>query len=99
VSQLPAESATVRAAVGPSAAWTVEAHLLALVHDAVAAGNWQRAGKSSAPKPKPIPRPGVGDKGRRKVRGSSFEIADFDRVYQSALEKAADRWTTDPESG
>lgn len=37
--------------------WSVEAQLLALIADGINVGNWQRIGKKSAPKPKPIPRP------------------------------------------
>jgi hypothetical protein len=40
---------------GPS--WSVEAQLIALAADHLAMGNWQRAGRKSAPKPKRIPRP------------------------------------------
>ncbi len=38
-------------------AWNVEAQLLAEVVDTLAIGNWQRAGKKTAPRPKPLPRP------------------------------------------
>ena len=34
--------------------WTLDQHLLALVHDQLAAANWQRAGKRTAPRPKPV---------------------------------------------
>lgn len=37
--------------------WTIEAQLLASIADTLASANWQRAGKRSAPRPKPIPRP------------------------------------------
>lgn len=34
--------------------WSLEAHLLAVVADQLAVGNWQRQGKKGAPRPKPI---------------------------------------------
>lgn len=37
--------------------WTAAEELLALAVDLLARGNWQRGGKKSAPKPKPVPRP------------------------------------------
>lgn len=37
--------------------WTITDQLLALVHDLLNQGNWQRAGKKTAPRPKPLPRP------------------------------------------
>ena len=56
---MPQESATWRAIDPEAAAWTLEAHLAALAVDVLQAGNWQRAGKKGARRPKPIPRPGV----------------------------------------
>lgn len=37
--------------------WSVEAQLMAEATDALNMANWQRGGRRSAPKPKPIPRP------------------------------------------
>lgn len=37
--------------------WSVEAQLVAALVDLTQIANWQRAGKKSAPKPKPIERP------------------------------------------
>jgi hypothetical protein len=86
---LPDDSALARAVIGPSASWSVEAHLLALVHDAVAAGNWQRQGKQNASKPPPLPRPGVADKGRKKFGSVSYEPADFAAKLAAARAAAA----------
>ena len=86
---LPAESATVRALIGPTAAWSTEAHLLALVHDAVTAGNWQRQGKANVPKPRPLPRPGVDDPGRSKIGGGSYDPDDFQQRLAAARQAAA----------
>lgn len=54
------QSALARVTNPEMAAWAsgaVVPWLLATVADLLAAANWQRAGKNSAPKPKPIPRP------------------------------------------
>lgn len=40
---------------GPT--WSLEAQILAEATDALNMANWQRGGKRSAPRPKPIPRP------------------------------------------
>lgn len=45
--------------------WPTTDQLLAEIADALNAANWQRAGKSSAPKPKRIPRPWEKAKSRR----------------------------------
>lgn len=34
--------------------WTLDQHLLALVHDQLAIANWQRQGKKGAKRPEPI---------------------------------------------
>lgn len=34
--------------------WTLDQHLLALVHDQLALANWQRQGKKGATRPKPL---------------------------------------------
>lgn len=57
---LPRDSATVRAVGGPEAEWGLQEQLLAIVGDAVRAGNWQRSGDKKIQRPDPIPRPGVG---------------------------------------
>ena len=62
VRNAPPTTAYFRAVHGDDvAAWAShpEMYLLATVADLLANGNWQRAGKQSAAKPKPIKRPGV----------------------------------------
>lgn len=59
VAWLPPEAAVWMAANPDSAMWGLTEHLLALVCDYLAAGNWQRGGDSHAQRPDPIPRPGV----------------------------------------
>lgn len=56
--QLPADSATVRAASGDAAAWTLSEHLLAGILDAELAALWQRGGGKGR-RPRPIERPGT----------------------------------------
>ncbi|HEY1395017.1 hypothetical protein [Roseateles sp.] len=46
------ESLLHRALAGDE--WSLNDHLLALVHDQLALANWQRSGKQRGPKPKPI---------------------------------------------
>ena len=58
VRQLPQESATARAELGPVVDWSPTDYLIALVVDLLAEGNWQRAGDKKVPHPKPIRRPG-----------------------------------------
>ncbi len=58
VRNLPRTSALVRVRVGEAARWGDLEHLVATAIDALAAGNWQRAGKPHAPRPKPVKRPG-----------------------------------------
>ena len=72
--------------VDKEAAWwdsgQVVPYLLALVGDLLAAGNWQRAGKKNAPKPKPIQRPG--DKPKGAVFGADpIPISEFDDWWNS----------------
>jgi hypothetical protein len=54
---LPPDSASV--CVTNPDQWDREEHLLAGIYDLLATANWQRGGKKSAPRPKPLPRPGV----------------------------------------
>lgn len=61
VRRAPSDSALVQAMHPEESAWDIHAHLLASVLDTLNFANWQRQGKKSAKKPKPIPRPGVTD--------------------------------------
>lgn len=56
-----ADSALHRAMHPDAAPWGLSEHLLAVVADAVIAGNWMqsRDGQKNRNRPKPIPRPGV----------------------------------------
>lgn len=53
----------MREVVGEQARWGLTEQLLATAVDVLQAANWQRGGNKNAPKPKPIPRPGVTDTG------------------------------------
>lgn len=66
--------------------WETGDHLLAAVVDAVQIGNWQRAGKKSLPKPKPVQRPG--SKGKTKTIGSDpIPISQFNDWWDSMSKK------------
>lgn len=64
LSELPDESRTRKKIAGPVAAWSQEAHLLAVIVDQLAAANWMYVSAHSGenttipPAPEPIRRPG-----------------------------------------
>lgn len=59
--------------------------------DATNVANWQRAGKRTAPKPKPVQRPGLRQTGRHVGRrGSGMSMAEFDAAYQQARAKVTE---------
>jgi len=70
--------------------WSMESQLLAIVADATAVGNWQRAGRRSAPKPKRIPRPWEKPKTTALGRGA-IPINKFNDWWDSARTKRASR--------
>jgi hypothetical protein len=62
--------------------WTETTYLLAAIVDLLAVANWQRAGRKSAPKPRPVPRPG--DKQREQRYGADpIRVADFDTWWSA----------------
>ena len=73
-----------RAVFGGDAKWDdAQTQLLAQIVDVLAVGNWQRQGDSHAPRPEPIPRPGV--EGYVRVTGSAededaYTIAEIDNL-------------------
>lgn len=59
---LPPRSAVYRLRNPDSWQWGLPEQILAGIFDGIQGGNWQRAGNKNAPRPKPMPRPGVGPK-------------------------------------
>ena len=61
VTHQSADSALHRAMHPDAAPWGLPEHLLAVIADAVTAGNWMqsRDGQKNRNRPKPIPRPGI----------------------------------------
>lgn len=82
-SALP-DTATARAVHGEH--WSVTDQLLAATVDLLGAGNWQRAGKKSAPKPKPLQRPWERPKGR-KLGAKPIPISRFNDWWDSKRNK------------
>lgn len=74
------ESATARSMHGEH--WRPRDQLLAAIVDILQVGNWQRAGKKSAPKPKPIPRPWEKPKGRT-LGARPIALSKFDAWWDS----------------
>lgn len=61
--------------------WTVTDHLVALVADTLAVANWQRQGKRNAPRPKPLPRPGMKED---RVYGSDpIPLSEFSEWWET----------------
>ncbi|WNT44408.1 tail assembly chaperone [Microbacterium phage Nicky22] len=82
VTHLQRDPSTALAVELHGTTWSIEAQLLATIADTLAVANWQRAGKKTAPKPKPIPRPW--EKPASSTFGSdAIPIADFDDWWNS----------------
>lgn len=77
-------SATSRAVHGEH--WSVTDQLLAALVDLLQVGNWQRAGKKSAPKPKRLPRPWERAKGRQ-LGSKPIPISKFNDWWDSKKRK------------
>jgi len=82
VRHLPATSALRRSAGDGEEPWTVSDYLLAAIADGINGGNWQRAGKSSAPKPRPVPRPGDTSKGEQ-YGADPIPVSEFDSWWDN----------------
>lgn len=57
VKGLPDQCRVARSIAGDAAAWSTESRILADIFDAIAVGNWQRAGDKNRSRPQPYPRP------------------------------------------
>ncbi|MDO8308561.1 MAG: hypothetical protein Q7V58_09450 [Actinomycetota bacterium] len=77
----PRTSALAGAVNGDETAWSITDHLLAGVTDLLALANWQRSGKKSAPRPKPLPRPGKKAWGKR-IGKDPIPIRDFNSWWE-----------------
>jgi hypothetical protein len=77
----PATSALYREMHPDAAPWGLSEHLLAVVADAVIAGNWMssRDGQKNKNRPKPIPRPGVAPDAKKF--GGKAESMDTIRAW------------------
>jgi hypothetical protein len=81
---MPRESALARALLADDVNWGLNEQLLALAIDVLRQANYQRAG-GKGKKPKPLPRPGVGQRdqplrhGRVPDRSPDEVIAYLDR--------------------
>lgn len=73
------DSAVARHLRGPKAGWGHTQELLARIIEVLQDANWQRQGIKTAPKPKPVPRPGEQVEGTRHLGDAPMSIADFER--------------------
>lgn len=63
------------------APWGVSDYMMANVIDLLNAGNWQRGGNKSAPKPKPMQRPGEKDEGVKRFGADPIAPEAFDEWW------------------
>lgn len=88
VRNLPGDSALRRAYLGDDAAWTLGDQLQAATVDALHVANWQRSGDNKAPRPKPIPRPGVVDDTVRTIGGGKGRTSEeIDELFARIAER------------
>lgn len=83
----------MRAVHGEATDWRLEHHLLALLVDATAVGNWQRGNagrKSPSRRPSPLPRPGVTRHAIGRTSLSREEVKAFLARFNPPEEVAAD---------
>jgi hypothetical protein len=57
--------------------WSQDTHLLAGAVDALQIANWQRPGKRSAPKPKPVERPGEKAARSKTLGADPIPVSEF----------------------
>ena len=66
--------------------WSTTDQLLAAAVDLLAAGNWQRAQKPHAPKPKPVHRPWEKPVGKQ-IGSAPIPMSEFDGWWNSQKRK------------
>lgn len=64
---------------GPDHIWGLPEQILAAIFDALAVGNWQRAGDENAKRPDQLPRPGVSKRsdGDVMARGKAVTVEEM----------------------
>lgn len=72
---LPRDSALAGELLGDDAPWDLSTHLLAGIVDALHVANYQRVGKG--PKPRRLPRPGVGTVQRIGTAADRDTVVEF----------------------
>ncbi len=91
IRQLPAGSRTRMVTGDEDSIWGLQEHLTAVVIDELRNANWQRANEGAekskqSPRPKPFPRPGVGEK-KAADRNSPERQAARERARHRAAER------------
>lgn len=73
--------------------WTLLEHLLAGIYDTLQGANWQRGGDKNAPRPTPLPRPGVGDDDAKPAdeKPSSSASIPLDDIHDVMAARRAQR--------
>jgi hypothetical protein len=75
----PDHSAIGRLTRGEKAGWRHQEELLAVIVETLRDANWQRQGSKTAPKPKPLARPGVPVPGVQHFGDEPLSINEFER--------------------
>ena len=63
--------------------WSQDTEFLAAIIDAVQMGNWQRMQRKSAPKPKPVERPGSKASRSTRLGSDPIPMSEFDDWWSS----------------
>lgn len=63
--------------------WTTDGYMLANIYDALAGANWQRAGRSNEPPPKPIKRPNEVMDGEKSFGFEPIPLSEFNDWWDS----------------
>jgi hypothetical protein len=63
--------------MGEVALWGPAENMLAATVDLLQSGNWQRGGNKNAPRPKPWPRPGQTQPGRKQFGNQKLTVDQY----------------------